>query len=99
MIIIKVYLLSVLFWFLLIEITGIMFRKRFIRNTEIIDRILEKEIKERESFLQTTLRYLIISLIPTIRVMVFITKMIITFKPKIILEYELKEREIDNVND
>lgn len=100
MTIIKVYLLSVLFWFLLIEITGIMFRKRFIRNTNILDKILEdKEPTPRENWIITTLRYLVISFIPTLRVMVYITKLIITFKPKIIIEQKLKEREKQNVND
>lgn len=100
MIIIKAYLLSVLFWFLLIEITGIIFRKRFIRNTNILDKILEdKEPIPRESWIVTTLRYLVISFIPTLRVMVYITKLIITFKPKLIIEYKLKEREKQNVND
>lgn len=100
MIIVIAYLSSCLFWFLLIEITGIIFRKRFIKNTNILDKILEdKEPTPRENWIITTLRYLVISFIPTLRVVVFITKLVITFKPKLIIEYKLKEREKQNVND
>lgn len=99
MIIIKVYLLSVLFYFLLIEITGLIFKKRFVRNTNLISKILNDKTLQREGNLKTTLRYLIISFIPTIRLLVFIEKMILTFKPYIILQHILKEREKKNVND
>ena len=94
MIIIKAYLLSVLFYFLLIEITGLIFR-----NTNLISKILNDKTLQREGNLKTTLRYLIISFIPTIRLLIFIEKMILTFKPYIILQHILKEREKKNVND
>ena len=92
MIIIKVYLLSVLFWFLLIVITGIIFKKRFIRNTNVI-RMITDEKGPRHSTLKTTLMYLRVAFIPILRAQVFIIKMTLTFYPKIIIEIILKEME------
>lgn len=90
MIIIKIYLLTVLFWFLLIEITGIMFKKKYIKNTDII-RLLKNDNSPRYSNLKTTLMYLKICFIPILRLQVFITKMMITFYPKIIIEEVIRE--------
>ena len=90
MTIIKFYLISVLFWFLLIEITGIIFRKRFIKNTDVI-RMITDEKGPRHSTLKTTLMYLKVAFIPILRVQVFIIKMTLTFYPKIIIEIILKE--------
>ena len=97
MIIIKVYLLSVLFWFLLIEITGIIFRKRFIKNTDVI-RMITDEKGPRYSNLKTTLMYLKVCFIPILRVQVFIIKMTLTFYPKIIIEIILKEMKENGIN-
>lgn len=90
MTIIKIYLLSVLFWFLLIEITGLIFRKRFIKNTDVI-RMITDEKGPRHSNLKTTLMYLKVCFIPILRVQVFIIKMTLTFYPKIIIKIILKE--------
>lgn len=99
MLVLKIYLLSSLFYFLLIVITGLLFRKKFLKSISLIDKILEIKETPKEGMINTTLRYLLISFIPTIRLVVFIEKMIITFKPYIIVQYVLKEREKKNVND
>ena len=97
MTIIKIYLISVLFWFLLIEITGIIFRKRFIKNTDVI-RMITDEKGPRHSTLKTTLMYLKVAFIPILRVQVFIIKMTLTFYPKIIIEIILKEMKENGID-
>ena len=97
MTIIKIYLISVLFWFLLIEITGIIFRKRFIKNTDVI-RMITDEKGPRHSTLKTTLMYLKFAFIPILRVQVFIIKMTLTFYPKIIIEIILKEMKENGID-
>lgn len=99
MLVLKIYLLSSLFYFLLIVITGLLFRKKFLKSVSLIDKILERKETPKEGITKTTFRYLLISFIPTVRLVVFIEKMIITFKPYIIVQYVLKEREKKNVND
>jgi hypothetical protein len=92
LLIIKIYLLSVLFWFLLIEITGLLFKKRFIRNTDIIKR-LQNDNTPRNTHLETTLLYLRVSFIPVLRIQVFLIKMIMTFFPGLLIEEILEERK------
>lgn len=99
MLVLKIYLLSSLFYFLLIMITGLLFRKKFLKSVSLIDKILERKETPKEGIIKTTFRYLLISFIPVVRLVVFIEKMIITFKPYIIVLYVLKEREKKNVND
>ena len=97
MLIIKIYLLSVLFWFLLIEVTGFIFKKRFIKNTDVI-RMITDEKGPRYSNLKTTLLYLKVAFIPILRVQVFVIKMVLTFYPKIIIEIILKEMEENGID-
>lgn len=96
MIIIKIYLASVIFYFLLLVITGVMFRRKFIDNTIRIIKSQGHEIIPREPWYITTLRYLFTSFIPVIRLICFISKMIITFNPQLVIEYNLEE---NNEND
>ena len=97
MTIIKIYLLSVLFWFLLIEITGLIFKKRFIKNTDVI-RIITDEKGPRMGNLKSTLLYLKIAFIPFLRLKVFIIKMVLTFYPKIIIELIWEEMNKNGIN-
>lgn len=99
MLVLKIYLLSSLFYFLLIVITGLLFRKKFLKSIGLTGKILEIKETPKEGMIKTTLRYLLISFIPVVRLVIFIEKMIITFKPYIIVQYVLKEREKKNVND
>lgn len=94
MILLKIYLGSVLFWFLLIVITGLIFRKKFLRGTEIISAYTGEKI-EREHWLKTTLNYLFLSFIPLFRFLMFVVKMYITFAPRQVIGILEEDVEIN----
>lgn len=93
MIFLKIYLGSVIFWFLLIVITGLIFQKRFINGTRMILEFKGEE-EDRECWIKTTVRYLFASFVPVYRLFIFVIKMYMTFKPEMLIEV-LKEVERD----
>ena len=90
----KIYLSSVIIYFIIFIAEGLAFRKIFLKSQEKINKSQNIETK-RDSYLKTTIDYLIISFIPVIRLISFITKLFMTFYPDKCIEI-FKEKEKEN---
>ena len=77
----KLYLSSVIIYFLIFMSEGIIFKKEFNKAQEIINKHFGEEVK-KVGYLKTTISYLLISFIPIIRLITFITKICMTIEPK-----------------
>ncbi len=96
---IKIYLISCIIYYAIFMIEGLIFRKRFIINTNILyKKFIGKEQPKREPVLKTTIRYLLISLIPIYRTIALLTKLMITFNIEMVYNV-LKNKEIEKLKE
>lgn len=97
----KIYLTSCIIYYAIFMIEGLIFRKRFIINTNILyKKFISKEEHKREPVLKTIIRYLLISLIPIYRTIVLLTKLTITFNVEMVYNTfkKIEEEKLKEIN-
>lgn len=91
---IKIYIYSVVVWFVLFILTGIVFKKKF-KEAQIKIRKFTDWNEEEYGVLKTTILYLIESLIPVRRCLLFFGKLVVIFRTDVFIEF-LKEKKEDD---
>lgn len=77
----KIYLSSVIIWFLIIIVDGILFKKQFRKSRDILRKYFDDNGKIYGNF-KTAINYLLISFIPIIRCVVLISKIYMRTYPQ-----------------
>lgn len=88
----KVYLSSVLIWFLIIVSFSIATKQEFLKNVDKLEKALNKPKMKKWSYTKTTFNYLLASFVPVFRVGVLIAKVNLVFNIEKVIE-RAKEME------
>lgn len=81
-IILKILLITHLIWFLTFIITGFALKPKFKKAQQKLNKALKEENISEFSYFKTIVMYFIISMIPIVRLHIFIGKMLLIFDTK-----------------
>lgn len=88
----KLYISSVIIWFLIIVCFSLSTKKIFLENIKKYNEALNKEEVKKMGYIKTTLFYLMVSFVPVFRLLILVSKFYIVFNIDKLIEFEKEKK-------